>query len=162
MMPLINRPSEVANSPLKKNIALALPAVKEAGLSMGSANGGRHRWLQALLWVIFGVGLGVQFYGPSLKIEKKTFVIPQALMAEGKNILPAKIIADERRKQLLSAILTVSGALGLGCYYRATLVGSLRSLTRSRPRGTVSLLLKTPSRIPNKKQQNRKPYNETI
>jgi hypothetical protein len=162
MIPLINRPSDVANPPFRKTIAFASPPVKEARLSMGSANGYRHRWLQAILWVFFGIGLGVHFYRPSLKIEKNRFVISQALIADGKDILPAKIIADERRKQLLSAILTVSGAFGLGCYYRATLVGSFRSLTQSRPGGTVSLLLKTSSRNPNKKQQNRKPYHETI
>ncbi len=82
----------------------------------------RRGWLRLLLWTIFGMGLLVQALAPRLKIANHTFVIPQAPTSRSEAINPGAIIARERVMQLISAILTVSGALGLGLYYRHVLV----------------------------------------
>ena len=76
----------------------------------------------ALLWTMFISGLLVQAFGPHLEISENAFVIPSSSVSEGKELDPAKIIARERRLQALSAVLTLSGALGLGLYYRRVLL----------------------------------------
>lgn len=81
----------------------------------------RYLWL-ALLWAIFVAGLLVQAFAPRLKIKDNAFVMPPSLMSEGKDIRPAEIIARARGMQLLSAFLTLGGALGLAFHYRHVLV----------------------------------------
>jgi hypothetical protein len=78
---------------------------------------GRRKLLGVFLWGIFGAGLAVQAFAPRLKIENNAFVIPPALVSEGQTVSPAELIEKERRLQLLSALLTVAGALGLAFYY---------------------------------------------
>ena len=78
-------------------------------------NGGRV-WLGLLLWMAFGAGLLVQAFAPHLKIQNRQFVIPPSLVSKGK--APDEIVGRERRMQVLSGILTVSSAVGLGFYYR--------------------------------------------
>lgn len=78
---------------------------------------GRRKLLGVLLWGIFGVGLAVQAFAPRLKIANNAFIIPPTLVSEGQVVLPAELIEKERRLQLLSALLTVGGALGLAYYY---------------------------------------------
>jgi hypothetical protein len=77
----------------------------------------RHVLLGVLLWLIFGAGLLIQAFAPRLKITDNAFVIPPALLSEGNEVQIAEIIRKQRRMQGLSAVLTVSGALGLAFYY---------------------------------------------
>jgi len=81
----------------------------------------RPRWLAPALWVTFAVGLLVQDLSPRLKIERNAFVMPPALIAQGKEFRPDEIVARERRMQLLSGLLTVGSAIGLALCYRQTL-----------------------------------------
>ena len=80
------------------------------------------RLVAVLLWAIFGAGLLVQAFAPRLKITNNAFVMPPSLTTQGKEINPAEIVAKERRMQLLSALLTAGGALGLAYYYRRVLL----------------------------------------
>jgi hypothetical protein len=83
-----------------------------------------NRRSQALLcWVVFAAGLLIQLLAPHLKIENGAFVIPPTLTAGANEIRPAEIVARQRRMQLISALLTVSGALGLAVLYRDILTG---------------------------------------
>jgi hypothetical protein len=76
----------------------------------------RTRWPAVLVWAIFGVGLLVQAFSPGLRIEHNKFVAPVTI-SQGQEIHPDKLIARERTVQLLSATLTLGGALGLAfCY----------------------------------------------
>jgi hypothetical protein len=59
---------------------------------------------------------------PRLEISNGAFVMPQTLSSEGQGIRPDEIVAKERRKQLISAVLTSSGALALAYRYRRILV----------------------------------------
>ena len=95
--------------------------------SNGATTERRTRWLVFLLWSIFIVGLLVQGPAPRLKIERNAFVMPQAMTSGGKEINPAELVERERRMQLLSLILTVTGAVGLGVYYREVLFGRRHS-----------------------------------
>jgi hypothetical protein len=83
----------------------------------------RKRWLVPLLWMVFISGLVVQAFAPRLKIEHNAFVIPPAMVAQGKTVNPAELVQREKRMQLISGLLTLAGALGLGLYYRDTLMG---------------------------------------
>jgi len=134
-----------------------------SSLSATAPPGGRrHRWLAVLLWLIFGAGLLVHAYGPHVKIMNNTFVIPQSLVSEGKDINPAEIIAYERSKHLVSGILTVGGAFGIALYYRKLLVSSLLSLFRRHQGAPVSLSLNSlDSRAEHEKEENRKEQNDT-
>jgi len=78
---------------------------------MGIHNNRRSR--AVLCWVVFAAGLLIQLLAPHLKIENGAFVIPPTLTAGANEIRPAEIVARQRRMQLISALLTVSGALGL-------------------------------------------------
>jgi hypothetical protein len=83
----------------------------------------RNRRVQRLVllsWLAFAAGLLVQGLAPRLTIENRAFVI--SLPADGAGIRPAEIIASERRMQLISAILTLSGALGLAYGYGGALI----------------------------------------
>lgn len=80
---------------------------------------GRLRFL-LLLWAVFGAGLLVEALAPRLEIANHAFVLPPSPRREPIN--PAAIIARERVMQLLSAVLTVGGAIGLGVCYRRDLV----------------------------------------
>jgi|SRR5271163_4555445 len=79
----------------------------------------RRRWLPAMLWTVFAMGLLAQFFSPHLKIEHNAFVMPPELLVPGKPISPSDIVAKERVVQSVSAVLTLCGALGLGrCYWQ--------------------------------------------
>jgi hypothetical protein len=93
--------------------------------------GRRNRWLAVLLWSVFGAGLLVQGFAPQLRMINHAFVIPSSLISNGKDIRPAEIVERERRMQLLSAILTAGGALGLALRYRRALVRP--SVSRTSP-----------------------------
>jgi hypothetical protein len=82
----------------------------------------RRRTLAILCWLLFAAGLLVQLVSPRLKISNRAFVIPPQ-MAAGKNAIRLdEIIGGQRRMQVLSALLTLSGALGLAFVYRDILI----------------------------------------
>jgi len=89
---------------------------------------GRRRWLAVLMWAIFGAGLLVQAFSPGLKIEHNKIVAPAAI-AQSREINPGELIARERRVQLLSAILTIIGAVGLAVCYGPILLPRRESTT---------------------------------
>src|SRR5437868_14526693 len=81
------------------------------------------RWLFFAGWC-FAAGLLVQLFSPHLKVSNGAFVIPPK-MAAGKNAIRLdEIVARQRRMQLLSLLLTVSGALALAFLYRDILIGA--------------------------------------
>jgi hypothetical protein len=82
----------------------------------------QRQWLRILVWTLFGIGLLVQALAPRLRIVNHTFIIPSTFTPRSGAIDPAAIIARERIMQLFSAIFTLSGAFGLGLYYRPVLV----------------------------------------
>lgn len=87
---------------------------------------GRRKRFAALFWLLFGGGLLVHQLAPNLERTKEAFVVPMSL-AQGQNTLnPAQIVAKERRLQVISAVLTASGALGLGLLYREALLRGRR------------------------------------
>ena len=83
----------------------------------------RQRSLALLCWLVFAAGLLVQFFSPHLKVSNGAFVIPPEMAAGRNAIRPDEIVARQRRLQLLSVLLTVSGALGLAFLYRDILIG---------------------------------------
>jgi hypothetical protein len=84
----------------------------------------RRRSLALLCWLVFAAGLLVQVLSPHLKVSNGAFVIPPK-MAAGRNAIRLdEIVARQRRMQLLSVLLTVSGALGLALLYRDILIGA--------------------------------------
>ena len=84
----------------------------------------RRRTLALVCWLLFAAGLLVQPLSPHLKISNRAFVIPPQ-MAAGKNpIRLDEIVGGQRRMQVLSALLTLSGALGLAFVYRDILIGA--------------------------------------
>jgi len=80
----------------------------------------RLQWLVLLSWFAFAAGLLVQALSPRLTIENRAFLIP--LPAEGGAIRPDEIVARERGMQVICAILTASGALGLAYRYGGALI----------------------------------------
>jgi hypothetical protein len=103
-----------------------LNRMQEQSSRMGgmSVHGNRRRRSLALIcWLVFAVGLLVQLLSPHLKVSNGAFVIPPK-MAAGRNAIRLdEIVARQRRTQLLSVLLTVSGALGLAFVYRDILIG---------------------------------------
>ena len=83
----------------------------------------RRRSLAFICWLVFAVGLLVHLLSPHLKISNGAFVIPPEMTAGRNAIRLDEIVARQRRMQLLSILLTVSGALGLAFLYRDILIG---------------------------------------
>ena len=76
-----------------------------------SVNGNRRRRTLALLcWLMFAAGLFVQLLSTHLKVSNGAFVIPPKMTAARNAIRPDEIVGRQRRMQLLSVLLTVSGA----------------------------------------------------
>jgi hypothetical protein len=84
----------------------------------------RRRSLAFISWLVFAAGLLVQLLSPHLKISNRAFVIPPKMAAGSNAIRLDEIVARQRRMQLLSILLTVSGALGLAFVYRDILIGA--------------------------------------
>ncbi len=102
---------------------------------------GNRRWrsLALLCWLVFAAGLLVQLLSPHLKVSNGAFVIPPK-MAAGRNAIRLdEIVGGQRRMQLLSVLLTVSGALGLAFLYRDILIGAA-SRRNSEPGATRKTL----------------------
>ena len=90
-----------------------------------SVHGNRRRRSLALLcWLVFAAGLLVQLLSPHLKISNGAFVIPPEMSAGRNAIRLDEIVGRQRRMQLLSILLTVSGAFGLAFLYRDILIGA--------------------------------------
>src|SRR5207253_10373015 len=107
--------------------------MQEQSSRMGgmSVHGNRHRRSLALIcWLVFAAGLLVQLLSPHLKISNGAFVIPPK-MAAGRNAIRLdEIVGRQRRMQLLSILLTVSGAAGLAFLYRDILIGAASRRSR--------------------------------
>ena len=71
-----------------------------------------------LLWLVFGAGLLVQILAPPVAIENNAFAIRSSVVPHGAELRVAEIVGMQRRMQGLSAVLTVTGALGLALHYR--------------------------------------------
>ena len=84
----------------------------------------RRRSLALVCWLVFAAGLLVQFFSPHLKVSNGAFVIPPGMAAGRNAIRPDEIVNGQRRVQLLSLLLTVSGTLGLAFLYRDILIGA--------------------------------------
>jgi hypothetical protein len=83
----------------------------------------RRRSLAFICWLVFAAGLLVQLLSPHLKISNGAFVIPPKMAAGSNAIRLDEIVARQRRMQLLSILLTVSGTFGLAFVYRDILIG---------------------------------------
>ena len=81
-----------------------------------------HTRLTAVFWLIFAAGVLIQVFAPRLKIEHNAFVIPSSMVAAGREFRPADIVGRERLMQVISALLTLGGALGLAVQYRQRLL----------------------------------------
>lgn len=92
-------------------------AVYKNGFRLG------HRWLSVFFWALFVAGLLVQALGPHLRIKDNRFILPPSLVSASPEIRPDEIVARERKRQFLSAVLTVGGAVGLALYHRKALFG---------------------------------------
>jgi hypothetical protein len=84
----------------------------------------RRQSVALLCWLVFAAGLLVQLLSPHLKVSNGAFVIPPKLAAGSNAIRPDEIVGGQRRMQLLSLFLTVSGAFGLAFVYREILIGA--------------------------------------
>ena len=80
-----------------------------------------RRWQALVCWLMFAAGLLIEVFGPHMKIANRAFVIPQKLTTEGNNIRLVEIIARQREAQVISALLVLSGAIGLSVLYRDSL-----------------------------------------
>ncbi len=94
--------------------------MKKARVELKRDAGHRRRRGALLWWTIFCAGLLVQLLAPRLKVEHHAFVMPQAMISGKQRIHPAELVARERTMQLISALLTLGGAIGLGIHYRGT------------------------------------------
>jgi hypothetical protein len=102
---------------LQKGVALPLRESMDARRSKR-----RQQWQSLLFWSLFAAGLLVQLLAQHLEISNGAFVVPPALSADGESVRLDEIIRKERRTQLISAVLTMSGALGLAFRYRDVLI----------------------------------------
>src|SRR5208337_1217401 len=80
------------------------------------------------LWATFGAGVLLQAIGPRFKIEHNAFVMPLEMLSQRNAIAPAELAARIRKMQLLSAVLSLGGALGLASFYRRALFRSARAV----------------------------------
>ena len=78
-----------------------------------------------LIWAIFLSGLLLQFFSPHLRIDHDAFLMPPDSTGHGLPIDPQALVRRERMIQLLSAFLSVTGAVCLALYYRRTLLSYL-------------------------------------
>jgi hypothetical protein len=115
-------------------------------------NNPRRRWLALLCWLTFAAGLLVQVLGPHMKIANRAFVIPPKLTTEGNNIRLVEIIGRQRQMQVISALLTLGGAIGLAALYRHTLTGKASRQRTNQSPGR-------PDAIPREVNVERKPEN---
>lgn len=102
----------------------------------------RRLWRSAFFWTLFVAGLLLQAFGPHLKIKDNRFIFPPSLVSAATEIRPDVIVARERKRQFLSAVLTVGGAVGLALCHRKALFGRLssqRDLVRGNNEGSTRM-----------------------
>jgi|SRR5215831_522432 len=92
-------------------------AVRERVIRLG------RLWLSVFFWTLFVAGLLLQTLGPHLRVKDNRFILPPSVVSAGTDVRPAAIVARERKKQVLSAVLTVGGAVGLALSHRKALFG---------------------------------------
>jgi hypothetical protein len=100
---------------------------------------GKKRWRKQIvpvfLWVVFTVGLLIQFFAPRLNIENHAFVMRPALTSQGGEINPGAIVERDREVQWASGLLTLGGAISLAFWYRRRLADALMPERSFHPRG---------------------------
>ena len=84
-------------------------------------------WLVLSFCILFAAGLVVHLLAPNLERKENAFVIPLVVSAGEDALSPVSIVAKERRMQSISAVLTASGAIGLGFLYRKVLFQRARA-----------------------------------
>lgn len=77
----------------------------------------------AILWALFGIGLLTRGFAPNLETNGSTFSVP--LVSGNQKIQPKKVVDQERKMQLLAALLTAGSALGLAFLYRSAFTEGL-------------------------------------
>ncbi len=82
-------------------------------------------WIPAVLWAVFLAGLALQLFSPHLSIAHNAFVIPPSLADHGSTLDPRALVQKERMIQSFSALFSLTGAIGLGLYYRRSLLRHL-------------------------------------
>ena len=95
----------------------------------------RQRSLALICWLVFAAGLLLQLLSLHLKISNGAFVIPPEMAAGRNAIRLEEIVARQRQMQLLSILLTVSGALGLAFLYRDVFIGAASRRSSEPPEG---------------------------
>ena len=80
--------------------------------------------LPICIWAVFAAGLLLQLFSPHLQIAHNAFVMPADAVSRGLPVDPRALVQRERMVQVCSALLALSGAIGLAVYYRRTLVRS--------------------------------------
>jgi len=121
--------SHPARTPLLANPVRAhlLRAASLARLAVHDvASRVKRRWRSVLVWSVFAAAFLVQAVAPRLTIANRAFVIPPTLVAEGTEFHPGEVVARERFAQTVSALLALSGALGLAFQYRVPLLRAVR------------------------------------
>jgi hypothetical protein len=86
----------------------------------------RRSVLPIFLWAVFGAGLLIQVLSPRPKIENNSFVVPQSAVSGTENLRPADFVARAKWTQTISALLTLTGAVGLAFYYRRAIFRAIR------------------------------------
>jgi hypothetical protein len=84
--------------------------------------GRKALWIPLAMWAVLLVGLLLQLFSPHLQIAHNSFVIPPELVRQGMPLDPRALVQQERMIQLCSALLVLTGASGLGLYYRRILL----------------------------------------
>jgi len=143
-----------------KGAARTVKAQMRAGEQ--TPNQSRHllTCLVLAFWLLFAAGLVVHLMAPNLEKKEKAFVIPLTLGAGAGALRPDLIVAKERRMQGISAVLTVSGALGLFFFTVRHSFG--RTRPRQEPTGTstwVSAILRN-NEVTNQTQPKKRNGNE--
>ena len=100
----------------------------------------RRQSVALLCWLVFAAGILVQLLSPHLKVSNGAFVIPPKLAAGSNAIRPDEIVGGQRRMQLLSLFLTISGAFGLAFVYREILIGQARDEVANRSRDQLAVI----------------------
>lgn len=94
--------------------------------SLRSGRSWLRRWRSGFFCAFFLTGVLLQA-GPHLQVRGNQYIVPPSLVSPGTQVRPAELIAKERRIQLLSALLSLGGAIGLARCYGKILLGGTRS-----------------------------------
>ena len=98
-----------------------MPPTRSHVLVPTPSSRGRSRFIAAILWTVFLIGIVLQYSTPGLKVENRAFVMPASSIAAGAEVRPDLIVQRERRMQWASGLCTLGGALALAFWYRRSL-----------------------------------------